>query len=518
MQMHKMIEFNALNYPEVTALRCGEHALSYAELNARAEQLAAGLQARGVAAGQRIAMLAKNSVEFPLVLLASMKLGSVLVPLNFRLASAELGDILRDSRSTLLIVGDAELRAVADAASSAAHVHTRIAIGDSAPGWEAFDALYSDPAGRTLQHVDSNDTVLQLYTSGTTGLPKGVMIGHRQLSDGYIMTAQIPPRLQVADSGIMPLPLFHVAGIAASLFWLCNGLTVELMADFNPVAVVDAICRSQGCDIVLVPAMIQAILAFVPNLDQRDFSPLRRITYGASPISLDTLRAAIGVFNCDFVQGFGMTELSCMVLCLQAADHQRALAGEERLLRSCGRPLPGCELKVVNTQGEEVAPGETGELLLRSGTTMQGYWQQPEKTAETVVDGWLHTGDAGFVDEEGFFYIRDRVKDMIVSGGENIYPAEVENVLFGHPAIADVAVIGVPDAKFGEAPLAVCVLAPEQQTDGDSLIAFCKTQLASYKTPKQYAFVDEIPRNPSGKVLKRVLREPYWQASERRVG
>ena len=518
MHMHKMIEFNALNHPGVTALRCGDQTLSYAELNDRAERLAAGLQQRGIAPGQRIALLAKNCIEYPLLLLASMKLGSVLVPLNFRLASAELSGILRDSQSTVLIVGDAELRAIADNADCAAELSARFTLEDSASDWESFDSLLGDAATLNRYSGDSDSTVLQLYTSGTTGLPKGVMIAHRQLSDGYIMTAQIPPRLQVADTGIMPLLLFHVAGIAASLFWLCNGLTVELMADFNPVAVVDGICRSQGCDIVLVPAMIQAILAFVPDLDKRDFSPLRRITYGASPISLDTLRAAIRVFDCDFVQGFGMTELSCMVLCLQSADHQRALAGEEQLLRSCGRPLPGCELKVVNEQGEEVAPGETGELLVRSGTTMQGYWQQPEKTAETVVDGWLHTGDAGYVDEEGFFYIRDRVKDMIVSGGENIYPAEVENVLFAHPAIADVAVIGVPDAKFGEAPLAVCVLAPEQSTSDEALIEFCKAQLASYKTPRQYAFVEEIPRNPSGKVLKRVLREPYWQASERRVG
>ena len=276
--------------------------------------------------------------------------------------------------------------------------------------------------------------------------------------------------------------------------------------------------NTDRCDIVLVPAMIQAILAFVPNIQDYDFSSLKRITYGASPISLETLQTALKIFNCDFVQGFGMTELSCMVLCLQPSDHQRALAGEPNLLRSCGRPLPGAELKIVDEQGNSLAAGETGELLVRSSTTMQGYWQLPEKTAETIVDGWLHTGDAGYLDEDGFFYIRDRVKDMIVSGGENIYPAEVENALFSHPAIQDVAVIGVPDIKFGEAALAVCVLKAGEAVEGDALIEFCKTRLAGYKTPRQYTFVQELPRNPSGKVLKRILREPYWENTERQVG
>ena len=235
-------------------------------------------------------------------------------------------------------------------------------------------------------------------------------------------------------------------------------------------------------------------------------------------MSPDLLKQCLEVFDCKFAHGYGQTEATTALTFLPPEGHQRALADKPELLKSCGRAVYGSEIKIIDEQGNRLPVGEVGEILARGPQIMTGYWKRDEATAQTIVDDWLHTGDAGYVDEEGFFYIRDRVKDMIVSGGENIYPAEVENVLFAHPAIADVAVIGVPDAKFGEAPLAVCVLAPEQSTSDEALIEFCKAQLASYKTPRQYAFVEEIPRNPSGKVLKRVLREPYWQASERRVG
>ena len=518
MLLHKMIEFNAIEHPTVTALRCEGAAQSFAEFDSACDQLANGLQETGLKPGARVAILAKNAPAYAHLIIACMKAGLTLVPLNFRLAPAELSYILEDSKAEMLVCGDDELRAAADRSEAVKQIQHCFTLASTDDKWLDFNKLYSDSSERPDFHATPDTTVLQLYTSGTTGYPKGVLISHQQMVSGYIMTNHISPRVQVAHTGLMSLPLFHVAGLAATLFWLCNGMTVELMEDFNPVAVVEAICATEKCDTVLVPAMIQAIMAFVPNIQDYDFSPLQRITYGASPISLDVLEKAIALFGCDFVQGFGMTELSCMVLALQAEDHRRALQGDEHLLRSCGRPLPGAELKVVDEEGQEVEPGTTGELLVRSPTTMSGYWQLPEKTAETVVDGWLHTGDAGYVDEEGYFYIRDRVKDMIVSGGENIYPAEVENALFSHPDIQDVAVIGVPDDKYGETPLAVCVLSAESKVSDADLVEFCRERLAGYKTPRRYEFVQEIPRNPSGKVLKRVLREPYWEGVERRVG
>lgn len=518
MLLHKMIEFNAIEHPTVTALRSDGVNQNYADFDRACNQLANGLASVGLKPGARVAILAKNTLAYPQLAIACMKAGFTLVPLNFRLAPAELSYILEDSKAEMLVCGDDELRGGADRSEAVKHIQHCYTLATSDDKWQDFATLYADDDTRPDFHASTDTIVSQLYTSGTTGYPKGVLIGHQQMVSGYIMTNHISPRVQVAHTGLMSLPLFHVAGLAATLFWLCSGMTVELMEDFNPVAVVEAICASEKCDTVLVPAMIQAIMAFVPNIQDYDFSPLQRITYGASPISLNILEKAIALFKCNFVQGFGMTELSCMVLALQAEDHRRALKGEEHLLRSCGRPLPGAELKVVDEGGQEVAPGTTGELLVRSPTTMAGYWQLPEKTAETVVDGWLHTGDAGYVDEEGYFYIRDRVKDMIVSGGENIYPAEVENALFSHPDIQDVAVIGIPDSKYGETPLAVCVMTADSQVSDADLIEFCRERLAGYKTPRRYEFVEEIPRNPSGKVLKRVLREPYWEGVERRVG
>ena len=518
MLVQELMEFNAREYAGAEALRMGEQALSYAELNQRANQLANGLLSQGLNAGDRVAVLSNNSVEFVLLFFACAKAGLVFLPLNYRLAPAELKYIVEASGARLLFAGDELLRANLDKANITESAPLKFWQGSATGDWSSLDTLFSDNDSTPEIERNPQNTVFQMYTSGTTGLPKGVMVNHAAVVSGILACLAIPPRRQVGDVALMPLPLFHVAGLAATVGWLSSGMKVELFDDFNPVQLVETIDKQSHCDIVLVPAMIQAILAFVPDVDKYDYSGLKRITYGASPISAEVLRKALALFDCDFTQGFGLTEVSCMVLSLMPEDHRRALNGEEQLLRSCGRPLPGIELKAADAQGNALPAGETGELWLRTPTLMQGYHNQPDKTAEAIVNGWFRTGDAGYVDEQGYFYIRDRVKDMVVSGGENIYPAEIENVLFSHPGIQDVAVIGVPDDRFGEAVMAVCVAAPEAKPADEEIIEFCTDKLARYKIPRQFSFIDELPRNPSGKVLKRVLREPYWQAVDRAVG
>jgi acyl-CoA synthetase (AMP-forming)/AMP-acid ligase II len=268
---------------------------------------------------------------------------------------------------------------------------------------------------------------------------------------------------------------------------------------------------------VTIAAVVPALLRFMlqtPGSHEVDFTSLRHITYGASPIAEDLLREALTTFKCDFAQAYGLTETTGMVAVLPPRDHASAV---NHRLRSCGRPLSNVVVKIVGYDGVELRPGEVGEVVVRSPLTMKGYWKQAEATASAIRDGWLHTGDAGYMDADGYLYIHDRVKDMIVSGGENVYPAEVENVLSGHPAVADVAVIGVPDARWGEAVKAVVVLRPMRPATESELIAYCRDRIAHYKAPKSVDFIEALPRNPSGKVLKRVLRAPYWAGYERQV-
>ena len=269
---------------------------------------------------------------------------------------------------------------------------------------------------------------------------------------------------------------------------------------------------------MLVPAMIQALLTMVPDVAERSYRDLELMGYGASPIAPEVLRRAIEVFGCDFFQGFGQTEASGSVTFLTEADHRRAMAGEEHLLKSAGRATIGTDVRVVDADGRDCAPGEIGEIIARGPQLMTGYWNLPDETATTLRDGWLYTGDAGTFDTEGYLYVKDRIKDMIVTGGENVYPAEVEHVLLEHPAVADVAVIGVPDDQWGEAVKACVVLRGGADVEVADIVAFCRSRIAGFKVPKTIDLMDALPRNASMKVLKTELRDPYWKGRTRAVG
>jgi fatty-acyl-CoA synthase len=357
-----------------------------------------------------------------------------------------------------------------------------------------------------------------MYTSGTTGRPKGAV-----LTNGSILRTDLDrdPSLEPEwarwaedDVGLVAMPCFHISGTGYGIQVMANGATGVITREFDPHQVLDLIECYGISKLFLVPAAMKIVLDH-PRVREVDFSRLRNISYGASPIPLELLRTAIEVFGCGFVQMYGMTETSGTICALPPEDHD---PGGNPRMRSVGKPLRGVEMKVIDGAGEALPPREIGEIAIRTQATMREYWQRPEATAETIDgDGWLRTGDAGYTDEDGYFYLHDRVKDMIISGGENVYPAEVENAIYGHPAVADVAVIGIPDPRWGEAVKACVVLKPGAAADPNAIIAWARERIAGYKCPKSVDFLPALPRNPSGKVLRRELRAPYWEGHQRQI-
>jgi fatty-acyl-CoA synthase len=355
-----------------------------------------------------------------------------------------------------------------------------------------------------------------MYTSGTTGRPKGAVLTHAALTS-HLAQASFALDSAPGERALVVAPMYHAAAALMTFSTVWYGGALHIEEDFHPVHAVRAMSEERIGRALLVPAMIQACLVMVPDVAERKYDALRYIVYGASPISEATLRRALEVFGCDFLQGYGMTETTAAVTYLLPADHRRALRDKPELLLSAGRAMVGTEVRVVDANDQPVLVGEVGEVIARGPQMMRGYWNLEEASREALRGGWMHTGDAGRMDEEGYLYISDRVKDMIVSGGENVYPREVEEVLFLHAAVADVAVIGVPDEKWGECVKAIVVVREGATVVAEEILAHCHGKLAGYKRPRSVDFVATLPRNPSGKVLKRELREPYWAGHTRRV-
>ena len=517
MLVHHFLEYYARNTADAPCLSHGDTHLSYAEVNAVANQLANGFLELGIEAGQRVAVLGENSVEHCLLFMAASKVGAVAVPLNYRLAPAELAFVISDANARVLLVIEGmepTLEALRERLPAAITIITR--DQPDSLQWREWLAPFSQQAPNV--RTDKDDPFIQLYTSGTTGDPKGVVTSHFNLLQLTLMNVIATPRRpHPGSAGIVCAPLFHIGGAGSVVAGIFNGQHTLLHRVFEPRQLIEDMENNPVTSIFLVPAMIMAILQ-MPGIEERDFSQLETIFYGASPISETVLRRAMDVFQCQFVQMYGMTETTGTVVNLSPEDHRRALAGKPELLRSCGRPSVGVQIKVVDSGGHEVASGEVGEIWVKSETNMLHYYKLPQATADNLTDGWIHTGDAGYLDAEGYLYLKDRMKDMVVSGGENIYPVEVENALARHRAVADVAVIGVPDEQFGEALLAFVVTKPGLSLDLNEMIDFCRDEIAGYKIPRQLEIVEELPRNPSGKLLKKVLREPYWRERGRDIG
>ncbi|HMG42059.1 MAG TPA: long-chain-fatty-acid--CoA ligase [Acidimicrobiales bacterium] len=518
MLVHDYLEYWARVTPSTACIEDDDGVWTYAEVNARSDRVAEALASLGLVPGDRLAVLSENRVEYLPLYFGAFKAGVVPVPLNYRLHPREWVHIVNDAGARAVIAESRYTAALDSVRPGLDGVGRFVALGESGRGWLAFDQVVGSATGETTDHrVDETADLYQMYTSGTTGRPKGAVLTHRAV-DSNIRQTQIVLGLRPGSRALIVMPLYHAGAAVQCFSVVASGGTILLRPGFDAADCVQTMDERGVATATFVPAMIQAMLVGVPEVGDRAFLSLERIAYGASPIAEETLRQAIQVFGCDFVQATGMTECSSVVTLLGPDDHRLALAGRPELLLSCGRPAVGTRVRVVDDLDRDTGPGEKGEILVSGPQTMRGYWNMPDATADALRDGWMHTGDAGHLDEDGYLYVSDRVKDMIVSGGENVYPREVEDVLFRMPEIADAAVIGVPDERWGETVKAVVVVRPGLSVTESAVIAWCRDRLAGFKCPRSVDLVDELPRNPSGKVLKRVLREPHWVNEARSVG
>ncbi|MBF9033749.1 long-chain-fatty-acid--CoA ligase [Rhodobacterales bacterium HKCCE2091] len=519
MRVHDWFEFHALNRPDIPFLIQDGTELSYRDADDRANRWANAMIAAGLKPGDRIGYLSTNDIDMGVMFMACSKAGVAPVMVNYRLAPREMDWILKDAEvSAVFTRGDDYLGVMDGLRAGLPFVSHWISVGAARDGWQTLDDFIAPhPATAPSLPLTMEDIYYLIYTSGTTGHPKGIMISHKNIIAHVeqSMSASIASRAP-GNRALMTTPLYHAAGALRVATAAINGGTMVLMEHFDAERFLHLMVAERINTVNMVPAIVQQLLE-VPGIAQMDFTHLQVIYYGAAPIGEGVLRRALATFDCPLIQGYGLSESCGGIAYLNEVDHQKALAGRPELLKSTGRAVVLAELKVIDADGNDLPPGETGELCVRGPNVMKGYWRNPEKTAETIVDGWLRSGDAAYLDAEGYVFLQDRIKDMIVSGGTNIYPAEIESVLLEHPDLLDVAVIGVPDEKWGEAALAVCVTRAGASPGPDELVAFCRERLGGYKVPRRYDFVAELPRNASGKILKRVLREPYWKGQARAI-
>ncbi len=547
MNTSEFLTISSAIVPDRLAMVFEDRRITYQEMQGRVNRLANAMAYLGVKRGDRVAMLQVNTNEHVEAYFATAKLDAVYVPLNFRARADELTYMLNESGAKVLLTGaryhDLVL-SIADVLNSVQHYVALEEAVEGAPlpdslrgidsdssdlsesserddpseslpnGWHSYENLIgAESDDERFPEGDGDDLTIIMFTAGTTGSPKGVMLGHDSFSS-YILSNVTPADPDVEDRNILTVPLYHIAGVQAVMAAVYGGRTLVIQRQFEPKGWMELVERERVNRAMMVPTMLKMLMDN-PEFHSHDLSSLEVITYGAAPMPLEVIRRAIKEFpNAFFINAFGQTETAATITMLPPEDHVLTGSPQEvekklRRLSSIGRPLDDVEVRIVDEDGNSVANGEVGEIVARGSRLMKGYWHEEQATAEVLRGGWLHTGDLGYFDEDGYIFLAGRARDFIKRGGEMVSPEEVEQVLQSHPAVDEAAVIGVPDADWGERVRAIVVLKSQPSATEDEIIEYCRQRLASFKKPESVVFVDELPRNPLGKVLKRVLREEY---------
>ncbi|MEM7305296.1 MAG: fatty acid--CoA ligase [Planctomycetota bacterium] len=512
-----MTRFHAAERGDRVALAFEDRETSFAELDRAASRVAQALLGLGLRPGTRCATVTQDSDHVYELQFGIAKARGVIQGINWRLAPKEIAYIVNDGAAEVLFVSEelfGKVEEIRDQLTTVKHIITM--SGDHAE-WRPYvawrDAAPADDPGLP---ADPEEVVVQMHTSGTTGQPKGVMLPNRSFfavirsmhaaGDDWI-------GFREDDVSLQCFPMFHIGGFWWAITGLNAGAKNVVQDAFIAHQALSLIERHRVTKVCLVPAMLGMMLS-EPSCKGTDFATLTHMIYGGSPIPTPLLKESIQTFGCEFGQIYGLTETGNTAVFLRPNDHHDL---ESERLKAAGRPYPGVRAKVIDEQGGELGAREIGEICLHSPANMTGYWNRPDATSDTLRDGWLHTGDAGYLDEDGYVFVCDRVKDMIIYAGENIYPAEVESAIVGHPAVAECAVIGVPSERWGEEVKAMVVLKPGQTAKPHEILALARGEIASFKVPKSVDFIDELPRTPSGKVRKGELRKPFWEGQERQV-
>jgi acyl-CoA synthetase (AMP-forming)/AMP-acid ligase II len=499
--------------PDKAAIVFEDKRYTFSQLSERVNRLANGLLKLGVSKGDRVSFLQVNCNQCVETYFAVAKTGAIYLPLNFRAKEKELSYMLNTAEANTLIVGERYIPLINSIRPELKYLNNLISLENKHDDMLYYeDIISSSTDDEVIADIDEDDTTILMYTAGTTGFPKGVMLSHNSFSS-YVLENVTPADPASDESNILTVPLYHVAGIQAMMAAIYGGRTLVMERQFEPEEWMNLVEREKANRAMMVPTMLKQLLDH-PDFKKHDLSSLRVITYGAAPMPLPVIRQALEEFpGVSFINAFGQTETASTITALGPEDHVLTGTEEEKekklkRLASIGKPMSDVEMKVVDEEGKTLDPNEVGEILARGPRVMSGYWKDEEKTKKTIdKDGWVHTGDIGYVDEDGYYFLSGRSSDMIIRAGENISPEELENVIRDHPKVEDVAVIGVPDETWGEEPRAVIIPKKGEKPTEEEIMEYCRQNLASFKRPRSVIFVDELPRNPMGKLIKREIRE-----------